>query len=464
MSIEGRYPAGHQNDSIQTDATIIKQTITSDIDEKIKSLKLHEHLNPHGEQLGTQIVSKNLISRIKDIFIVINTDRAIKKIADRLGISKQIVAETLKSTTNEDEFKSHLALIKMQEHFSRINLNSELRNSMLEINKVAPNFTEANLLATKRFVANNKKDLIEKMKRESKETVYIRPSEKNRLARAIQINQNGEVFIHFNKAQQKDIILGKGAFKKVKYAWNLNDNHLIAVARLDVTKQENKQTGINEAVVLNQFAAQPGFAQLSQLADVKGKGDKNKLLFLQPIYNKGDLFNASNSLNLDQKKSLAYQMVEACAKLGEQRIVHRDIKLDNFLVNERNGEYKVFLSDFGSSTSAKDKNITQKAGTSYCLSPEYRKAILDRNENAIRDATNEKLDAWALGATLFEMLTSEKLNYQDLSQNSFDEQCNQLDPELKPLIKSLLKVNPDFRLSAQEAFYIYKPLSKKEGP
>ena len=96
----------------------------------------------------------------------------------------------------------------------------------------------------------------------------------------------------------------------------------------------------------------------------------------------------------------------------------------------------------------------QKAGKSYCLCPEYRKAILDRNENAIRDATNEKLDAWALGATLFEMLTSEKLNYQDLSQNSFDEQCNQLDPELKPLIKSLLKFNPDFRLSAQEAFYI----------
>lgn len=443
-----------------------QEQIRNELDDKIKRVQVII-LSTSGEDKYKKQTTKQYSFFDRTVTVKIEgkgnisyADMNIASCAKSLGISKQTVFNLAKNSETLSGFYNQLAQMK----FNELQRQYEVKTNMGKINKVAPQFTEADLLATMSFLDKNKESLMADMENKKNETIYIRPSKKNGLARVLQINRNGDVFIHFNKAKQNDLIIGKGSFKKVKYALNLKDSQLIAVARLSVTKPDDKRMGENEAGTLKKFDKQPGFAQLSQLADVEGKGGKNKLLFLQPIYNKGDLAKAKQSLTIDQKKSIAIQMLEACAQLGKETIIHRDIKLDNFLVNEANGEFKIFLSDFGSSTVFTGDQISEPAGTSPAMSPEYRLAIIKRDEEAIGRATTEKLDAWALGAALFEMFTDKQLNYSSSSQDSFDEQFGPLDAALndasdtvfKHLVRSLLKVDPNERLSAQKALHQFK--------
>ncbi len=88
----------------------------------------------------------------------------------------------------------------------------------------------------------------------------------------------------------------------------------------------------------------------------------------------------------------------------------------------------------------------------------------------MEDLTNDKLDAWALGVTLFELFAPNKKGPYwvqnwvpgkglplicSLTQESVDVECQKLPREIQPLIKDLLQVDPKKRLSAQMALKNY---------
>ena len=90
-------------------------------------------------------------------------------------------------------------------------------------------------------------------------------------------------------------------------------------------------------------------------------------------------------------------------------MIHRDIKLDNILIDE--GTRMVKLIDFGFSvlTSTTDQRLKVFCGTPSYMAPE----ITRKN-----DYEGRPVDIWALGVTLYVMLTGEfpfrGTNEQDL--------------------------------------------------
>lgn len=92
------------------------------------------------------------------------------------------------------------------------------------------------------------------------------------------------------------------------------------------------------------------------------------------------------------------KMVHAVCYCHQNFIVHRDIKMENFLIdlNENYNEIEVKLTDFGFSKKfKKGKFQSGSSGTAMTMAPEVIK----------NKSYNEKSDIWSLGIILFELLT-----------------------------------------------------------
>ncbi len=87
--------------------------------------------------------------------------------------------------------------------------------------------------------------------------------------------------------------------------------------------------------------------------------------------------------------------------MHRQGIVHRDIKLDNILINKKEDqEHNVKIADFGMAAFMKLKNdknelIYIKCGTPGCVAPEILKG----------QGYDTKCDIFSTGSVLFNLLT-----------------------------------------------------------
>lgn len=86
-----------------------------------------------------------------------------------------------------------------------------------------------------------------------------------------------------------------------------------------------------------------------------------------------------------------------------KKIIHRDIKPDNILINsiEDNSEYEIRLADFGfAAFTPVDECITHKCGTPGYVAPE-----MFMSEHGY----SYKADIFSLGAVFFNLLTARYL-------------------------------------------------------
>lgn len=91
-------------------------------------------------------------------------------------------------------------------------------------------------------------------------------------------------------------------------------------------------------------------------------------------------------------KFYAAQIIIAIGKLHEKGIMHRDLKLENVMVDER-GYIKII--DYGLAKMLADDEITM----SYCGTPEYLAP-----EMVSRAGHDKSVDWWAIGIMIYEML------------------------------------------------------------
>ncbi|KAI8786048.1 mitogen-activated protein kinase kinase kinase 2 [Biomphalaria glabrata] len=161
-----------------------------------------------------------------------------------------------------------------------------------------------------------------------------------------------------------------------------------------------------------------------------------------------------NRGKLNELQCIAYakQILEGLCYLHERRIIHRDIKGANILLEN---EEHLRLTDFGISKIVKKTTagITLEVGTNRWIAPE----VYDpRTKN--KDY-NFKADIWSVGCTIVEMITG-GVPYAEIEEVHaviYEVGCgkpptwpNTISEELNDILEDMFKSNPIERCSAEQ--------------
>jgi serine/threonine protein kinase len=155
-----------------------------------------------------------------------------------------------------------------------------------------------------------------------------------------------------------------------------------------------------------------------------------------------------NPLDEDTARFYVRQLFEGLAYCHERGVAHRDLRLDNLML-DNDGNLKI--TDFGHAGVFKkgwDLFSTTLVGSLYHLSPEQIKGVC---------YSGEKIDIWSSGVVVYCLLVgqppfrandvSELLN--DIVQGNYEMPEN-LSPEAQELIRSLLQVEPEKRPTCRD--------------
>jgi len=142
------------------------------------------------------------------------------------------------------------------------------------------------------------------------------------------------------------------------------------------------------------------------------------------------------------------QIAEAIEYLHSVNVVHRDLKLDNILVEERSSTIRVI--DFGFSIVCSPMSQRLKV---FCGTPSYMAPEIVRKH----DYEGPPVDMWALGVLLFVMLTgvfpfkgiTESDLYSKIQRGSY-RMPESLSKEAKRVIARLLETDPKKRITAKD--------------
>lgn len=187
----------------------------------------------------------------------------------------------------------------------------------------------------------------------------------------------------------------------------------------------------------------------------------NEIYLVQEICSGGDLFDRLNAqpqyhYTEEQCAKLVKQMLSSIRYLHSKGIIHRDLKLENFLFTTKDEDSDLKLIDFGLSKHFKvGVPLCEKVGTPYTVAPEILKGNYD-----------EKCDMWSLGVITFLLLSGDTPfggldgeNLQIVKQNimrgqvSFEPEnkWDHVSDEGKTFVKSLLCIDVSHRPTAKEA-------------
>jgi serine/threonine protein kinase len=172
----------------------------------------------------------------------------------------------------------------------------------------------------------------------------------------------------------------------------------------------------------------------------------------EKIYNVIEYFESDDlsksSLNVEDLCLVTKQIVAGLNYMHQQKIIHRDIKPQNILNNE---EGVVKIIDFDMVINSGDD--IEMGGT-----PSYQSPETFENEFSTSQ------DMWALGATLYEIISGKmfitkkgwasmaeilRLKQEDINRR-IDKEI--LDGELKEIIKGVMRINTEERLSSKQVY------------
>ena len=240
-------------------------------------------------------------------------------------------------------------------------------------------------------------------------------------------------------------ILGKGAFGKVNIALHLASGRLVAIKSFNkkkLTTRRAKRKIKTEIEVLSKLR-NPFCTQIYDYFET----DTHILIVMEYIC--GDLLGfmrKRSKITESTAKIIFKQIIKGLQYIHKKKIVHRDIKLDNVLIDLTN---TVKICDFGVS------RILQPGDTMYehCGTPAYIAPEIFRNEGY----EGYSCDIWSAGVTLYYMLAGmqpfkggkiEEL--KGIILKGEYEQIKDISNEANDLINRMLKLNPKERITIEE--------------
>ena len=251
-------------------------------------------------------------------------------------------------------------------------------------------------------------------------------------------------------------MLGSGSFGCVYEAKNTLFGNTVAmkVIKKDKENELDEQEIRNEIDILKKLS-HPNIVKIYEFFI-----SENHYYIITEFCKEGELFNyIKNKYSERQLAVLFYQVFSGLWYLHENKILHRDIKLENIMISGKETDKKteeelfwVKIIDFGTAKLfEKNKKEKDVVGSSYYIAPEV-----------LKQDYNEKCDTWSVGVILYMTLVGRapfdgkddeeiinKINTVDYNKN--EPRLVKHSPEVRDLVSKLLEKNTEKRYSAREA-------------
>ena len=241
-------------------------------------------------------------------------------------------------------------------------------------------------------------------------------------------------------------LIGKGAFGKVTLGIHKLTGKYVAIKTID---KEHLKDEFSKRKVLREIYILKKIRHVNVIRLLEVFESPKEVLMVMEYAGGGDLLHyvkQKKHLPEAEAKSIFRQVVYGLAHIHSRNVLHRDIKLDNILLDSEGG---VKICDFGVSKIVdKHKVINDQCGTPAYIAPEIITNI---------GYKGFYVDHWSLGILLYAMLcgtvpfkASNMTELHELIKEGTFTYPIELSEDAKSLINGLLKLAPKERLSIPE--------------
>ncbi|EEB06770.1 CMGC/CDK/CDK5 protein kinase Pef1 [Schizosaccharomyces japonicus yFS275] len=193
--------------------------------------------------------------------------------------------------------------------------------------------------------------------------------------------------------------LGEGTYATVYRGRHLLTGEIVAIKDIKVDPEEGTPSTAIREISLMKELKHPNIMELLDVVHLE-----NKLMLVFEFMEKDlkkymDAYGVDGALALGQVKNFIHQLLKGVAFCHENRILHRDLKPQNLLINHR-GELK--LADFGL---ARSFGIPVNTFSNEVVTLWYRAPdVLMGSRNY-----TTSIDMWSVGCILAELITGRPL-------------------------------------------------------
>ncbi|CAD8128322.1 unnamed protein product [Paramecium sonneborni] len=276
----------------------------------------------------------------------------------------------------------------------------------------------------------------------------------------LKVHLSGRVFFgNISIFYDSNQIIGQGASSKVclvkcKKSISLYAAKCISKRYLLQKKSNDRINRLQQEIQILQRIEHPSFVKLYEIYQ-----GENSYYIVTDYLEGNTLYNYIKSYPDDQLPQ--YQIREAIKiiitalnHLDSMNIIHRDIKLENILLQKPNDITSLKIIDFGLAIYKQQLQKLSVCGTPGYIAPE----ILKNTNN--EEYFSEKCDIFSAGVIFYKLLTKKTLfraeNTTEIMEQNKQCQINfkefefKLQKEALSLLKGMLDANPQSRYSAQQ--------------
>lgn len=233
------------------------------------------------------------------------------------------------------------------------------------------------------------------------------------------------------------VIVGKNKKTGVEVA--------IKTLPLDKSKEEHIKAEIQHQLAMDH----PNICRLLEVYE-----EPTRLLLVMEKLNGPDLFDAFAKKRRYTEKDaveVVRQILSAVGYCHRNGVCHRDLKLENFCLEDDSENARIKMIDFGLAHSIDEFPMTDSCGTLYYAAPEV-----------LRGNYTEQCDMWSLGILTYILLDgrapfmgrNDRQTYRLILQGEYrfaEDRWGNVTQNAKDFIGKLFQVDPSKRMTAEEA-------------
>jgi calcium/calmodulin-dependent protein kinase I len=245
--------------------------------------------------------------------------------------------------------------------------------------------------------------------------------------------------------------LGKGASGQVYKGCRLSDKREAAVKVM--FKKNMSPTSVRSVTSEVRVLRNLNHDNVVKLYDMYE--DRISFYLCMELVTGGELFERleqKSSYEEGEARRVCKQILGAIKHCHDRHVVHRDLKPENFMMVSRDDDAAIKLVDFGFAEESSENNLVGKLGTPMYMAPELW----------LEQPHGKPVDMWSVGVIIYIILCG----YPPFSDERrdilvkrilksvyafHDEYWTNISTEAKDLIAKLLHVDPEKRLTIDDA-------------